>query len=769
MKEKKLEFNERLVSLNDCYKKYLMLYINNVSSSNGNSNELSKKWIILQKSLEKKIKKFDSDINTLNQREILTLEDLKDLNEKIKSQILRTRNLHMFFNHSTSNGNSTQSSPTKSTDQKSEINSIDLKHKSIDNFVNQCQSSDNSVVNINFQKPMLKSLRKMNKSSLKISDKIISSLHKKSNDVSRAAAKISWRIPIPSNLRLHNPANPHTYFNHTNLSSEKESSKNIDIKSYGNLSNDLKNKNNLRNNNLNGFESNPDLIDLSINDKNDELFNFSYNQNNSFDSKPASKLKLNESNLNFNNNSNPLDFSSYNDAFLGFGPSNNINLNGDNLLEFKNLNDSFEKSAQNLQNKTSLDYKSKTDDIFTSDTEKRNHHNFEIENKLNKLSSKKVVNPDRFDKMSQSNLVNRKKEFLNKNMNNQSCNLKPKEITKKNAVEKTFNKSNDKKKTFDHNSVINSLKNIDPVSAKQILNEIVIQGDDIHWDDIAGLDEAKIILKETVVYPFLRPDLFSGLREPTKGILLFGPPGTGKTMLARAVATESKSTFFSITSSSLTSKFLGESEKLIKSLFTIAKKLSPSIVFIDEIDSLLSMRSDGENESTRRIKNEFLVQWSGLSYNFLESNSNKSDKKKISDNRVLVLGATNLPWCIDDAARRRFVKRVYVPLPEGDMRKLQIVNLLHDQKNTLTEKDYQELISLTEGFSGSDITALTKDSAMGPLRSLGENLLHTKTEYIRPIDINDFKTSLKFIKSSISKENLEKHEKWAEIFGLFGT
>jgi fidgetin-like protein 1 len=124
-------------------------------------------------------------------------------------------------------------------------------------------------------------------------------------------------------------------------------------------------------------------------------------------------------------------------------------------------------------------------------------------------------------------------------------------------------------------------RGLDPTAARAILNEIIIRGDEVHWSDVAGLEPAKTALKEAVVYPFLRPDLFLGLREPARGMLLFGPPGTGKTMLARAVATESKSTFFAISASSLTSKWHGESEKLVRALFGIAKRMSPSIIFVD--------------------------------------------------------------------------------------------------------------------------------------------------------------------------------------------
>jgi fidgetin-like protein 1 len=241
-------------------------------------------------------------------------------------------------------------------------------------------------------------------------------------------------------------------------------------------------------------------------------------------------------------------------------------------------------------------------------------------------------------------------------------------------------------------------KGVDEAAAKQILNEIVIHGDEVHWSDVAGLEVAKSALKETVVYPFLRPDLFMGLREPARGMLLFGPPGTGKTMLARAVATESRSTFFAISASSLTSKFLGESEKLVRALFSLAKALAPSIIFVDEIDSLLSARSgSGEHEATRRIKTEFLIQWSDLAKAAAGKEQTEKDRERGDASRVLVLAATNLPWAIDEAARRRFVRRQYIPLPEDHVRRSQLENLLSHQKQELSQEDLDELVQLTDG------------------------------------------------------------------------
>jgi vacuolar protein-sorting-associated protein 4 len=172
---------------------------------------------------------------------------------------------------------------------------------------------------------------------------------------------------------------------------------------------------------------------------------------------------------------------------------------------------------------------------------------------------------------------------------------------------------------------------------------IVTEKPNIKWDDVAGLEGAKQALKEAVILPIKFPQLFTGKRKPWKGILLYGPPGTGKSFLAKAVATEADSTFFSMSSSDLVSKWQGESEKLVKQLFEMAREAKPSIIFIDEVDSLATARSEGESEASRRIKTEFLVQMDGVGS---------------TQGGVLVLGATNVPWELDPAIRRRFQKRV---------------------------------------------------------------------------------------------------------------
>ncbi|SCU88067.1 LAFA_0E10528g1_1 [Lachancea sp. 'fantastica'] len=313
--------------------------------------------------------------------------------------------------------------------------------------------------------------------------------------------------------------------------------------------------------------------------------------------------------------------------------------------------------------------------------------------------------------------------------------------------------------------VMQTLEGVDEEACQHITNEILVYGEKVYWDDIVGLNNAKNSLKETVVYPFLRPDLFRGLREPVSGMLLFGPPGTGKSMIAKAVATESRSTFFSISASSLLSKYLGESEKLVRALFYLAKRLSPSIIFIDEIDSLLTSRSENENESSRRIKTEVLIQWSSLP----NATAREREEGHLESGRVLVLAATNLPWAIDEAARRRFTRRLHIPLPEFETRIAHLKRLLAHQKNTLTEQDFQTIGKLTEGYSGSDMTALAKDAAMEPIRELGDKLIEVDFTKIRGINLQDFQNALLTVKKSVSPESLSKFDDWARSFGSHGA
>lgn len=247
------------------------------------------------------------------------------------------------------------------------------------------------------------------------------------------------------------------------------------------------------------------------------------------------------------------------------------------------------------------------------------------------------------------------------------------------------------------------LKNIEPDMVEKVVNEIMVVSDHpVSWADICGLKHAKKTIHEIVILPMLRPDIFSGLRSPPKGLLLFGPPGTGKTLIGKCIAAQAKATFFSISSSSLTSKWIGEGEKMVRALFAVARSRQPSVIFVDEIDSLLSERNEGENEATRRIKTEFLVQFDGCGTS--------------SEDRILLIGATNRPYEIDEAARRRFRKKLYIPLPESEARRQIIINLLSKHPHNLTEEMMQIVVNETCGYSGSDVDGLIREAALGPIR-----------------------------------------------------
>ncbi|XP_039490613.1 katanin p60 ATPase-containing subunit A1 isoform X4 [Drosophila santomea] len=281
----------------------------------------------------------------------------------------------------------------------------------------------------------------------------------------------------------------------------------------------------------------------------------------------------------------------------------------------------------------------------------------------------------------------------------------------------------------------------------------------IKWTDVAGLNEAKTILQEAVVLPVIMPEFFKGIRRPWRGVLMVGPPGTGKTMLAKAVATECGTTFFNVSSSTLTSKYRGESEKLVRLLFEMARFYAPSTIFIDEIDALCASRgSDSEHEASRRFKAELLIQMDGL-------NASMQEEKVI-----MVLAATNHPWDIDEAFRRRFEKRIYIPLPNEDTRSALLKLCLKDvclSPSLNTGMIGDEL----QGYSGSDISNVCRDASMMAMRRLISGRTPDQIKQIRreevdqPITLQDFQDARLRTKKSVSADDVARFEKWMEEYG----
>jgi transitional endoplasmic reticulum ATPase len=269
------------------------------------------------------------------------------------------------------------------------------------------------------------------------------------------------------------------------------------------------------------------------------------------------------------------------------------------------------------------------------------------------------------------------------------------------------------------------------------MREVLVETPNIHWDDIGGLEDVKRELRESIEWPLKYPASYKRLGiKPTRGILLYGPPGTGKTLLAKAVATESEANFILINGPEIMSKWVGESERMIREIFKKAKQVAPSIIFIDEIDAIAPMRGRGlSNEVTERIVSQLLTLMSGLE----------------EMNNVFVIAATNRPDMIDPALLRpgRFDKQILIPVPDEKAR-LEIFKIHTRNMPLAKDVDLKELAKRTEGYSGADIEAVCREAALNALR--------------RDINVNevtkeDFEKALEEIPPSVSKELNEIYEK----------
>ncbi|PUZ73388.1 hypothetical protein GQ55_2G470000 [Panicum hallii var. hallii] len=310
---------------------------------------------------------------------------------------------------------------------------------------------------------------------------------------------------------------------------------------------------------------------------------------------------------------------------------------------------------------------------------------------------------------------------------------------------------------------------------KRLLTDVIPPDEiGVTFEDIGALENVKETLKELVMLPLQRPELFSKgqLMKPCKGILLFGPPGTGKTMLAKAVATEAGANFINISMSSIASKWFGEGEKYVKAVFSLASKISPSVIFVDEVDGMLGRRENpGEHEAMRKMKNEFMVNWDGL---------RTKDKE-----RVLVLAATNRPFDLDEAVVRRLPRRLMVNLPDAPNRR-KILGVILAKEDLAADVDLDALANLTDGYSGSDLKNLCITAAHGPIREIlgrekkeialaeAENRPappQCSSSDVRSLKYSDFKHAHEQVCASISSDSNNMNEliQWNDLYGEGGS
>lgn len=327
---------------------------------------------------------------------------------------------------------------------------------------------------------------------------------------------------------------------------------------------------------------------------------------------------------------------------------------------------------------------------------------------------------------------------------------------------------------------------LDPFE-EQLQSSILTKSPNVQWVDVAGLEHAKARLREAVVTPLQFPHLFSGEGRGKisawKGLLLYGPPGTGKSLLAKAAATEVTSTFISVSVSSIMSKYQGDSERSVRALFTLARKKKPCIIFIDEVDSLCAARGQSEaNAYAGKVLTEFLVQMDGVG----------SDQTGVT-----VIGATNIPWSLDDAIRRRFQQRIYIPLPDKSARTSLVHHTLSRMTHCLTSRDIDDLVNKTELWSGSDLTVLfnalsfrvlneatqathfkltdtdhyqacMSPDEVGAIPMTAQDIKPSTLLQLRPINTTHIQQELEKMKPSVSAQDLHAYEEWTRQYGQEG-
>ncbi|GCC18999.1 fidgetin-like isoform X2 [Chiloscyllium punctatum] len=287
------------------------------------------------------------------------------------------------------------------------------------------------------------------------------------------------------------------------------------------------------------------------------------------------------------------------------------------------------------------------------------------------------------------------------------------------------------------------LKNLDSQLLNLVTNEIVDCGPPVHWGDVAGLDTAKAVIEEHVLWPLMRPGAYSGGNGPPKSILLFGPRGGRKTMLTRCIASCLGATFLKVSGSAFISKWKGDGEMILQTMFLIARSRQPSVIFINELDAMLSNTAGEESSHLSSIKAKLLSHVEGV------MNS--------SSDHIIVIGGTRHPDDIEETIHRYFVKRLYISPPDNIARHQILICGLSQQDHCLSDGEISSIVEHTEGYSGSDLIQLCQQAALGPGHGL--------TAPLQPTTYKDFENALCKVQPSVSQKELKLYMEWSRLFG----
>ncbi|CAM9943717.1 unnamed protein product [Bubo scandiacus] len=286
-------------------------------------------------------------------------------------------------------------------------------------------------------------------------------------------------------------------------------------------------------------------------------------------------------------------------------------------------------------------------------------------------------------------------------------------------------------------------KNVDPLVLELVNTKIVERGPPVQWTDVAGQVSVKATIEEELVWPILRPGAYTGANRPPRTILLFGPRGTGKTLLSRCISTQLGSTLLKLSGATLLSTWKAEAEKILQTVFFVASCRQPAVVLITEAESLLVARAGEDGSQVSKLKSQLL--------SYLDNVATSSEQN------VVIIGTTSRPGSMDEASHRRFAKRFYISPPDSMARRQILHHTLAQQSSCLSEREMASLVQHTESFSGSELVQLCQHA--------GATTLHGLPAQIQPTSYQDFEKAFCKVRPAASQKELDLFLEWDKLYG----